>query len=131
MANVFVGKWNMESSDNFDNYMKAVGVGSVMAALGSKAKPTLYISIDGNTWTLKSETTFKTSTVTFQIGVECDETTADDRQMKTTFTLNGNELVQDQKGALPSVITRTVDGDKMTVICKAKDVVSTRIYKRA
>lgn len=127
----FVGKWNMESSENFDAYMKAVGVGTIMAKVGSTAKPTLHISIDGDTWTLKSETTFKTSKVEFKLGEEFDETTVDDRQMKTTFTLDGNKLIQDQKGAIPSTIIREVNGNKMVVTCKAGDVVATRHYVKA
>jgi len=133
MANSFVGVWNMETSENFDEYMKAVGVGAVMAKLASTAKPKLTVSVsDDGTWTLKTETTFKTSKIDFNLGVEFDETTADDRKMKTTVTLEGaNKLVQDQKGDIPSVITREVDGNKLVVTCKAKDVVSTRHYVRA
>jgi len=108
-----------------------VGVGAIMAKLGSTAKPTLIITIDGDTWTMKSETTFKTTKVEFKVGVEFDETTADDRKMKTTFTLDGDKLTQDQKGEIPSVIIREVNGDKMTVTCKAKDVVATRHYTKA
>ena len=131
MAEAFVGTWKMESSENFDAYMEAVGVNAAMAKLGSVAKPTLIISIDGDTWTIKSETLFKNSKIQFQLGVEIDETTADDRQMKTTFNLEGNKLIQDQKGTIPSVITREVNGDKMTVVCKAKDIVATRHYVRS
>jgi len=51
--------------------------------------------------------------------------------MKTTITLDGNKLIQEQKGDIPSTIVREVDGNKMTVICKAKDVVATRNYVKA
>jgi len=136
MAAAFIGTWNMESSENFDAYMKAVGVGAIMAKLGSSAKPTLVVEVDGNTWTIKSETTFKTTKVTFQLGVEFQETTADDRKMNTTFTLEGNKLTQDQKGTIPSTITREVNGSKMTVTCKATksdgtEVVAVRQYGKA
>jgi len=136
MAEAFVGTWNMESSENFDAYMKAVGVGAIMAKLGSTAKPTLIIQIEGDTWTMKSETTFKSTKVVFKLGVEFEETTADDRKMKTTITLDGNKLIQDQKGEIPSVITREVNGNKMLVTCKAtgKDgttVIATRHYIKA
>jgi len=131
MADAFVGTWKMESSENFDKYMEAVGVNVPMAKLGSVAKPTVTISVEGDTWNLKSETLFKNSKIQFQLGVEFDETTADDRQMKTTFTLDGNKLIQDQKGSIPSVITREVNGDKMTVLCKAGDVVATRHYVKS
>ena len=137
MAADFVGKWNMESSENFDSYMQAVGVNAMMAKLGSSAKPTLIISIDGDTWTLKTETTFKKTKIQFQLGVEFDEETADGRKVKTTMTLDGNKLIQDQKidpPGVPSVIIREVNGNKMTVTCKAKgdkEVVSTRQYVKA
>jgi len=127
----FVGTWKMESSENFDSYMEAVGVSAPMAKIGSMTKPTVIISVDGDTWNMKSETLFKNSKLQFQLGVEFDETTPDDRQMKTTFTLEGNKLTQDQKGAKPSVITREVSGDKMTVVCTAGSVVATRVYSRS
>jgi len=131
----FVGKWNMESSENFDLYMQAVGVNKIMAGLGSTAKPTVIISIEGDVWTLKTQTTFKKSKIEFKLGEEFDEETVDGRKMKTTMTLEGgNKLIQDQKIAPPgvsSVITREVEGSKMTVICKAGEVVSTRIYSKS
>jgi len=132
MAQAFVGVWSMESSENFDDYMKAVGVGAIMAKLASTAKPKVTVSVsDDGTWTMKTETTFKTHTFEFKLGQEFDETTADDRKMKTTVTLDGNKLVQEQKGDIPSTILREVTGDKMLVTCKAKDVVATRHYVRA
>jgi len=134
MAEAFVGKWNMESSENFDEYMQTVGVNVVMAKLGSTAKPTVTIGIEGDTWTLKTETTFKKSKIQFKLGEEFDEETADGRKMKTTCTLEENKLIQDQKiepPGVPSVITREVNGNKMNVVCKAKTVVSTRIYTKA
>ena len=59
-----------------------IGVSMMWAKIGSIAKPTVHISIDGETWTLKSETTMKTTTISFKLGEEFDETTADDRKMK-------------------------------------------------
>jgi hypothetical protein len=94
----------------------------------------VHISIEGDVWTLKTVTTFKKSKIQFKLGEEFDEETADGRKMKTTMTLDGNKLTQDQKidpPAVSSVITREVDGSKMTVICKAEDVVSTRIYSKS
>jgi len=131
MADAFLGTWKMESSENFDSYLAEVGVNAALAKIGSAAKPTVTISIDGDTWTLKSETLFKNSKVEFKLGVEFDETTADDRHMKTTFTLEGNKLIQDQKGNIPSVISREVNGDKMVVLCKAGSVVATRHYVKS
>lgn len=134
MGDAFLGKWDMESSENFDEYMKTVGVGTIMAKLGSTAKPTVTFSKEGDTWTMKTETTFKKTKIEFKLNEEFDEETADGRKVKTTITLDGDKLTQDQKidpPGVPSIITREVQGNKMTVICRAKDVVSTRVYTRA
>ena len=53
----------------------------VVAKMGSVAKPTMIIEIAGGVWTLKSETTFKNTKVSFELGKEFEETTADDRKM--------------------------------------------------
>jgi hypothetical protein len=129
----FIGKWKMESSDNFDNYMKAVGVGAVMAKIGSTAKPTVIISCDEGKWNIRTETTFKSSDCFFKMNEEFEETTTDGRKCQTTFTLDGDtKLVQDQKGTIPSTITRELtDTNTLTVTCKAHDVVAVRVYKRA
>jgi hypothetical protein len=135
MAEGFVGTWKMESSENFDHYMREVGVNAVVAKMGSVAKPTMIIEIAGGVWTLKSETTFKNTKVSFELGKEFEETTADDRKMLTTFTLEGHTLIQTQKptvaDGVPSVITRELDGNKILVTCKANDVVAIRHYNRA
>ena len=66
-----------------EGYIKwSAGVGMVMAKLGSTARPTLTINVDGDQWTVKSETTFKTNFITFKLGEEFDEVTVDDRHMK-------------------------------------------------
>jgi len=132
MAANFVGTWHLEKSENFDSYMEAVGVNAELAKLASQAKPSLTFSVDGDTWSLKTETPFKTHVVEFKIGQEFEETTADDRKMKSTFTLEGDsKLHQDQKGAVPSTIVREIVGGKLVVTCTAKNIVSVRHYTKA
>jgi len=132
MATGFEGKWKLESSENFDNYMKAVGVGYLMAKLGSTAKPTVVIKKDGDQYTLRTETTFKNSEVSFKIDEEFQETTTDGRKCKTTFKFEGpNKLIQLQTGDVPSTIVRELtDENTLVCVCEAKDVVCKRVYKR-
>lgn len=47
-------------------------------------KPTTIISADGDTVTLKTVSTFKTTELSFKLGEEFDETTADDRKVKVS-----------------------------------------------
>jgi hypothetical protein len=132
MANKFLGTWQLESSENFDEYMKAVDVGFMMRKLGAMAKPNVSISLDGDVWTLKTVTTFKTSETIFKLGEEFEETTADGRKVMTTVVLQDDgKLVQEQKGNVPSTITREMlDENTLVCTCVAKDVTSKRVYKR-
>jgi translation elongation factor P/translation initiation factor 5A len=53
-----------------------------MAKMGSTAKPTVMIKKDGDVYTLRTETTFKTAEISFKIGEEFEETTTDGRKCK-------------------------------------------------
>ena len=44
--NYVPGVYNFESSSNFDNYLKALGVGFIMRQLASLAEPVVTISLD-------------------------------------------------------------------------------------
>jgi len=131
MATDLAGKWVLESSEHFDDYMKAVGVGLVMRKMANAATPTQEIKIEGDTWSIKTSTTFKTTDISFKIDEEFDETTGDGRKVKTTCKIDGNALVQDQKGSPDSILSREVKDSKMHMILKVNDVVCTRIYKKA
>lgn len=48
------------------------------------AKPNVTISINGDVITIKTESTFKNTEVSFKLGEEFDETTADDRKTKVS-----------------------------------------------
>jgi len=135
MSEAFIGRWKLDSSDNFDEYMKAVGVGLLLRKTAGALKPDTVISKEGEgdelKWKIRTESTFKTTEIDFKIGEEFAETTGDGRDVKTTVTLEGdNTLVQSQKGDPDSVLKRVVDGDTLTLTLEAKGVVCTRVYKK-
>uniref|UniRef100_A0A3P8U3Q6 Cellular retinoic acid-binding protein 1 n=1 Tax=Amphiprion percula TaxID=161767 RepID=A0A3P8U3Q6_AMPPE len=91
MVEQFTGTWTLESSDNFDEYMKAIGVNFATRQMGNLAKPNLMISVgDDGLISMKSESTFKTTEIKFKLNEQFDETTADGRNTK-----NG-KLMQEQ-----------------------------------
>ncbi|XP_023236637.1 fatty acid-binding protein-like isoform X3 [Centruroides sculpturatus] len=127
----FCGKYKFVSSENFDEFLQACGVGMVMRKLGATSKPTVEISQDGDTWSIKTITTFKTSEIKFKLGEEFEETRMDGSVVKTVITLEDNKLIQKQFGDKEVVITRELDGEKLKVICTVDNIVSTRIYDKA
>ncbi|XP_063041604.1 fatty acid-binding protein, heart [Engraulis encrasicolus] len=132
MAESFVGTWNLKESKNFDEYMKALGVGFATRQVGSMTKPTTIIEMDGDTLTLKTQSTFKNTEINFKLGVEFDETTADDRKVKSLITLDGGKLVHVQKwDGKETTLVREVSGNALTLTLTLGDVVCTRSYVKA
>jgi len=135
MVDAFVGKWNLTASENFDEFMKACGVGMLIRKTAATLKPSQVFSVEGDTITLKTISTFKSTEVNFKLGEEFDETTGDGRKMKTTYRMEGGKLICEQKPVkesdCPSTHTREIlpDGSmQMTLV--AKDVVSKRTYNK-
>ncbi|KAB7500991.1 Myelin P2 protein [Armadillidium nasatum] len=130
-----VGKYKLETSDKFDEFMKELGVGLVMRKMGNAATPTVEITEEDGTYTLKTITTFKTTEIKFKIGEEFEETTADGRVVKATVTQDGTKWTQNQigdkkKGEKDSILFREFTDDGFKMECKVDDVVCTRFYKR-
>ncbi|XP_031628256.1 probable fatty acid-binding protein [Contarinia nasturtii] len=129
MPEVWEGKaYKMTESENFDEYMKALGVGFVLRKIGNSVTPTVELKKDGDTYTLVTSSTFKTSTISFKLGEEFDEETLDGRKVKSVITLDGNKLVQKQGGTPPSDIIREFDGNNMVATMTVGEVTCTRKY---
>ncbi|KAM8734496.1 fatty acid binding protein 4b [Acanthopagrus latus] len=133
MAEQFVGNWTLTSSENFDEYMKAIGVGFATRQMGNMAKPNLVISVeDAGLISMKSETTFKTTEIKFKLNEEFDETTADGRKTKTIFTLDNGKLVQLQTwDGKKTTLEREIQDGKLSAKCIMDDVVAVRTYEKA
>uniref|UniRef100_G1QAT6 Lipocalin/cytosolic fatty-acid binding domain-containing protein n=1 Tax=Myotis lucifugus TaxID=59463 RepID=G1QAT6_MYOLU len=117
-------------SKNFDDYMKSIGVGFATRQVANIIKPTTIQN--GDTITLKTQSTFKNTEISFKLGVEFDETTADDRKVKSTVTLDGGKLVHVQKwkGQETTLARELVDG-KLILTLTHGNTVSTRTYEKA
>lgn len=57
-------------------------MGFATRKVGGMTKPTSIISVEGDLVTLKTQSTFKNMEISFKLGEEFDETTADDRKVK-------------------------------------------------
>jgi len=128
-----LGKWKLESSDNFDDYMKAIGIGMATRKIAGSQKPThIFLAEADGSYILRAESTFKNVDLKFRLNQEFDESTPDGRKVKTTFRVEGAKLIQDQKGEIDTTITREVT-DPNTLVCTfvAAGVTSTRVFKKA
>uniref|UniRef100_A0A3Q4AHD9 Cellular retinoic acid-binding protein 1 n=1 Tax=Mola mola TaxID=94237 RepID=A0A3Q4AHD9_MOLML len=118
MVEQFVGNWTLATSENFDDYMKAIGVGFATRQMGNMAKPNLMISVgDDGLISMKSESTFKTTEIKFKLDEEFEETTADGRKTKTVITLENGKLVQRQTWeGKQTMLEREIQEGKLTAV---------------
>nr|WPK49590.1 FABP1 [Echiniscus testudo] len=133
MADLIVGKYKLESSENFDEYMKSIGVGLVTRKLGATASPTVTVTKEGDgKYRLKTETAIKTTDIAFRVGETFDEETLDGRKVTSVVTQPApNQLVQKQsKDDFESTISREFTPEGHTATLVHKDVTAKRHYKR-
>nr|AAB25585.1 LMG-14=fatty acid-binding protein [mice, mammary glands, Peptide Partial, 97 aa] [Mus sp.] len=90
----------------------SLGVGFATRQVASMTKPTTIIEKNGDTITIKTQSTFKNTEINFQLGIEFDEVTADDRKVKSLVTLDGGKLIHVQKwnGQETTLTRERVDG---------------------
>uniref|UniRef100_A0A8R1I1V2 Lipocln_cytosolic_FA-bd_dom domain-containing protein n=1 Tax=Caenorhabditis japonica TaxID=281687 RepID=A0A8R1I1V2_CAEJA len=128
------GKWNYVSAENFDEYMKEVGIGWAVRTIANKTKPTLEFTVSGDDWTMNSNSTFKNYTLKWTIGKQFDEKTADGRDVSNLFTIENDRLVQietGKNGGKDSRIERYIENGKLYIVCTSSNVKCTRIYAKA
>ncbi|CAB1427717.1 unnamed protein product [Pleuronectes platessa] len=131
MVDQFVGTWTLSTSENFDDYMKAIGVGFATRQMGNMVKPNLVISVEAGVVSMKSESTFKNTEIKFKLDEEFDETTADGRQTKTTFSFDNGKLVQKQTwDGKTTTLEREIQDGKLAAKCIMEDVVALRTYEK-
>ncbi|XP_032130786.1 fatty acid-binding protein, brain isoform X1 [Sapajus apella] len=117
MVEAFCATWKLTDSQNFDEYMKALGVGFATRQVGNVTKPTVIISQEGDKVVIRTLSTFKNTEISFHLGEEFDETTADDRNCKSVVSLDGDKLVHVQKwdGKETNFVREIKDG-KMVMV---------------
>ncbi|NP_001279795.1 fatty acid-binding protein, heart-like [Callorhinchus milii] len=131
MAARFMGTWKLIRSDNFDDYMKALGVPFTLRTLGTLTKPTTIICVDGDTVTLKTRSSVKNTEIKFRLGEEFNEMTADGRETRTTVTMNNDKMVQVQRwDDKETTLVRELKDGKLILTCTMGDVFSTRYYEK-
>lgn len=111
--------------------MKELGLDFAVWDVAGSVKPSVTISLNGEKVNIQTESPLKNTMISFKLGEEFDETTADNRQVKSTVTLEEGSMIQVQKwlGKETTIKRKIVEG-KMVVECIMNDVVSTRVYEK-
>jgi len=128
----FTGRFELTTSDNFGNFLKAMGVGYFLRFIANSQTPLLDITKDGDMYTMKTTTTFRNSEIRFKLGEEFDESRLDGKVVKSTMVADGNKLIHTQvSGDSPVVvIAREFTPTAISAIGTCDGVVTHRVYKR-
>ncbi|XP_062378472.1 fatty acid binding protein 7, brain, a [Sardina pilchardus] len=128
----FCATWKLIDSQNFDEYMKALGVPFATRQVGNVTKPTVVISQEGDKIVVKTLSTFKNTEISFKLGEEFEETTADDRKVKAVLTMDGDKLLHVQKwDGKESKFVREIKDGKMIMHLSFEGVEAVRTYEKA
>ncbi|RNA19088.1 fatty acid-binding heart [Brachionus plicatilis] len=130
------GTWVLESKENFEEFLKALGVGIILRKIAKNITPTLIIKSEGNKWSIKLRSSFKSLEYNFNLEEEFDDETIDGKKAKFLFKLEGNKLITEQRDFKSRELITTVEkyvdknGYMIEHLC-AKNVVAKRTFKRA
>ncbi|XP_020778864.1 cellular retinoic acid-binding protein 1a [Boleophthalmus pectinirostris] len=133
----FSGTWKMKSSENFDELLKVLGVNAMLrkVAVAAASNPHVEIRQDGETFYIKTSTSVRTTEINFTIGEEYYEETVDGRKCKSLASWESENKIYCRQtlveGDGPKTFwSRELNGDELTLIFGADDVLCTRIYIR-
>lgn len=113
MCDFLLGDWKLDTSDNFENLMKELGVGFVLRKIGNTTKPNIKFEKDGDEWTQTTTSAIKTHQIKFKFDEEFKEETLDGRKCLSTCSVVDGKFVHTQKdektGKVQLVTTRELE----------------------
>ncbi|NXT31540.1 FABPL protein, partial [Pelecanoides urinatrix] len=124
----FTGKYELQSQENFETFMKALGLPDEQIQKGKDIKSISEIVQDGKKFKITVTTGSKVLHNEFTIGEECEMEMLTGEKVKAIVQLEGdNRLVANVKG-LKSVTE--LNGDTITNTMTMGDLTYKRISKR-
>lgn len=137
---LITGKYRLESSTNFDNYLRELGINPLFRLFANAAKPDVTIkacSAPGCEWqiTTKIEGLFgRTHNMKFELDTEFADNTMDGRKVRTTIQKTSPttmvETQRDDNGNVVTILTRVFNEKEMKVTLVANDVTAFSTFGR-
>ncbi|XP_070821016.1 fatty acid-binding protein, liver-type-like [Chaetodon trifascialis] len=124
----FTGKYQLESHENFEPFMKAIGIPDELIQKGKDLKSISEIEENGDNFKLTVTTGTKVIVNSFTIGKEAELETLTGEKIKAVIRREGNKL----KGSLKGVesVTELVDANTLVNTMTLGDLVYKRTSKR-
>ncbi|GCC34155.1 hypothetical protein chiPu_0012628 [Chiloscyllium punctatum] len=133
MSTDFNGTWNIISNDNFESYMQALDIDFATRKVANLLSPQKIIEQKGDSFIIKTISTFRNYEVQFTVGEEFEENTKglDNRKCQSLVTWDNNKLVCVQKGEKKDRgWTHWIEGDKLYLELNCENQVCKQVYKK-
>ncbi|CAG2178690.1 unnamed protein product [Oppiella nova] len=126
----FTGKFKQTSSENRDALFKVLGFPDDVINRVKIQTSDVEITKDGNNYTIKTVTPYKTWVNTFELGVEFERTRYGIANAKSVVVAVGNQLIETIKGEKEMNIVRKFCDNELLVTITSGPVVSVATYVR-
>ncbi|XP_054629146.1 fatty acid-binding protein, liver-type-like [Dunckerocampus dactyliophorus] len=124
----FSGKFQLESQENFEPFMKAIGLPDELIQKGKDIKSVSEIEENGNNFKVTVTTGSKVLVNSFTIGQEAELETITGEKVKAVVQREGNTLKVSLKGI--ESVTELVDGNTIVNTMTLGGIVYKRTSKR-
>ncbi|XP_071411167.1 fatty acid-binding protein, intestinal isoform X1 [Pithys albifrons albifrons] len=130
----FNGTWKIDRNENYEKFMEAMGVNMMKRKLGAHDNLKITIQQDGNKFTVKEASNFRTIEIEFTLGATFEYSLADGTELTGSWNLEGNKLVgtftRKDNGKVLNAY-REIVNDELVQTYVYEGVESKRIFKRA
>jgi len=125
------GRYEMVSSENYGEFLKAIGLGLIQRNLAEKAKLNIEITADNGRWTIRRLTALNNTEINFALGETFDEYTADGRKVESVVTIDSTRLTHKQTSGNDEAVTVSeFYPNEMKETYTSKGVTATRVFNR-
>ncbi|KAG5681925.1 hypothetical protein PVAND_011328 [Polypedilum vanderplanki] len=130
MSIVFNKKYKLDRSENFDEFLKELGVNYLIRKMANSTTSTVeLVKLDDETYSFNTTSTFRSQELKFKLNEEFTEKRMDGAEVKSTITFEGNKMIQRQKGDKEIVLERVFTQDELILTCTVNNVVAKRWFK--
>uniref|UniRef100_UPI00358FE506 retinol-binding protein 2-like n=1 Tax=Myxine glutinosa TaxID=7769 RepID=UPI00358FE506 len=133
MAVDFSGTYDFVSGENFDGYMKILGIDYPTRKIGNLLKPQKVVTQEGDKFCFKTLSSFRNYDLSFTVGQEFDEHTKglDGRHLKSTVRWEGERMVCTQIGEKKDRSwSHWLEGDLLHLEMACEGQVCKQIFKK-